>query len=192
MLVQQLRRRDGRPVRSWVRQRVGLGNSTHAVVDGRCNRLAQAKAAPATPGEQLLQRGERPAVRTAPATAKTRLAAPSKKNELPPPVELKGNDLLTRDGVMLKGTFYPGTKERHRSGRSSALLKGDRRSTWPRPDAATTRLCRSVPDLRGFGDSTQVVVGARFAVSNTRLKPVIIRQWSPTIWRPSRVSIAAE
>lgn len=100
---------------------------------------------------------------------------PSKKEkELPPPVELKGNDLLTRDGVMLKATFYPGTK-----GKDTVPVillhssKGDRKEyTTLAPLLQQRGHAVLVPDLRGFGDSSQVMVGGQIReVDNLRLKP---------------------
>lgn len=115
-----------------------------------------------------------PAIGWAQAKTAPNARASKEKNELPPPVELKGNDLLTRDGVMLKGAFYPGTKGKDTV--PVVLLhssKGDRKEYVALAPMLQQRgYAVLVPDLRGFGDSTQVVVGGQIReVSNTRLKP---------------------
>lgn len=140
---------------------------------------AQAKPSPAKPSSQAT-----PPAKSAPTTPakparevakETRPVSDSRaKNEIPPPVELRGNDLLTRDGVMLKATFYPGTK-----GKDTVPIvllhssKGDRKEY-----AALAPLLQQrgyavlVPDLRSFGDSTQVVVGGQVReADNARLRP---------------------
>lgn len=98
-------------------------------------------------------------------------ASKEKKEELPPPIEVKGNELLTRDGVMLKATFYPGTKGKETV--PVILLhssKGDRKEF-----ATLAPLLQKfghavlVPDLRGFGDSTQTMGGR--TLEGGRLRP---------------------
>lgn len=91
-------------------------------------------------------------------------AAPPKKNpkdELPKPEEVGGRDLLTRDGVQLKATFYPSKK-----GKDAIpvillhMWKGDRKEF-----ASLAPLLQQkghavlVPDLRGHGESTSQVIG---------------------------------
>jgi pimeloyl-ACP methyl ester carboxylesterase len=81
--------------------------------------------------------------------------AQDKKEEIPPPVELGGEDLFTTDGVQLKGTFFPGTKEKESV--PIVLLhswKGDR--TEYAGFAQYLQLqghAVLVPDLRGHGES---------------------------------------
>lgn len=101
-------------------------------------------AKPATP----------PAAKSAPAPV-TRPAPKSEK--IPSPVELGGNDLLTKDGVILKATFYPSTK-----GKDAVPLillhmwKGDRREySTLAPALQQLGYAVLVPDLRGHGESTQ-------------------------------------
>lgn len=77
---------------------------------------------------------------------------------LPAPVEVGGGDLLSKDGVQLTATYYPGTK-----GKDSVAmillhdLKGNRRDL-----AELAEMLQAeghavlVPDLRGHGDSTTV------------------------------------
>jgi pimeloyl-ACP methyl ester carboxylesterase len=105
------------------------------------------------------------------AEKKPAKASKEKKEELPPPVEVKGNELLTRDGVMLRATFFPGTK-----GKDTVPVillhssKGDRKEY-----ATLAPLLQKfghavlVPDLRGFGDSTQTMGGR--TLDSTRLRP---------------------
>lgn len=95
--------------------------------------------------------------------AQEKRAPKSDKEEIPPPIELKGQDLLTRDGVMLKATFYPGTK-----GKDTVPLillhssKGDRKEYAAlAPFLQQRGHAVLVPDLRGFGESTQMVVGGQ-------------------------------
>ncbi len=82
-------------------------------------------------------------------------------DELPPPVDVGGNDLVTQDGVALKATFFPGSK-----GKESVPIillhswKGNRKEfvtlapvLWQAGHAVL------VPDLRGHGESTTQYVG---------------------------------
>lgn len=82
--------------------------------------------------------------------------------ELPPPVDISGSELLTQDGVALKATFFPGSK-----GKESVPIillhswKGSRKDyvtlapmLWEAGHAVL------VPDLRGHGQSTSAAGGA--------------------------------
>jgi alpha-beta hydrolase superfamily lysophospholipase len=98
----------------------------------------------------------------------------SEKEEIPPPVELKGNELLTSDGVALRATFYPGSKGKD----SPAVIllhssKGDRKEYATLAPFLQQRGCAVlVPDLRGFGESTQMTVGDRAKeIDGSKLKP---------------------
>jgi len=96
--------------------------------------------------------------------------------KIPPPVDVKGNDLLTRDGMPLKATFYPGTR-----GKDTVPVillhssKGDRKEfSALAPFLQLRGHAVLVPDLRGFGESKQIVVGEKtkdFDASKTRLMP---------------------
>lgn len=72
------------------------------------------------------------------------------------PVELGGPDFVTRDGVQLAATFYPGYETKETI--PVILLhdwKGDRRDFEPLIDKLSSRgFALLVPDLRGHGDST--------------------------------------
>lgn len=100
--------------------------------------------------------------------ARTPAAKPRPKppaGTLPKPVGLSGTDLVTRDGVQLGATFYPGTKDRDSV--PVVLLhswKGDRREFIRlAPYLQTLGHAVLVPDLRGHGMSTRQVqvVGGR-------------------------------
>ena len=89
------------------------------------------------------------------------LAQDRGKKKVPPPVPLRGNEMVTKDGVQLSATFYPGTE-----GKDSIpvillhMWKGDRKEY---ADLAL-RLQQEgyavlVPDLRGHGESTQAYGG---------------------------------
>jgi pimeloyl-ACP methyl ester carboxylesterase len=91
--------------------------------------------------------------------AKAEAAEPAE--EQPQPFDITGNELVTQDGVVLKATFFPGSK-----GKDSVPIillhswKGDRREfvtlalyLWRAGHAVL------VPDLRGHGKSTLQYVG---------------------------------
>jgi predicted esterase len=91
--------------------------------------------------------------------AKAEAAEPAE--ERPQPVDITGNELVTQDGVVLKATFFPGSK-----GKDSVPVillhswKGDRREfvtlapyLWQAGHAVL------VPDLRGHGQSRLQYVG---------------------------------
>lgn len=111
-----------------------------------------------------------------PKQAPKESTAPEPKEELPAPVDIKGNDLLTSDGVALKATFYPST--RGKEAVPVILLhssKGDRKEYAAlAPFLQKLGHAVLVPDLRGFGESKQMIVGGRakdFDASKTRLMP---------------------
>jgi pimeloyl-ACP methyl ester carboxylesterase len=95
-------------------------------------------------------------------------------DELPPPVDIAGNDLVTADGVALKATFFPGS-----NGKESVPVillhswKGSRKdyvtlamALWHAGHAVL------VPDLRGHGQSTvQYVGGNTVDLSAARFGP---------------------
>ena len=87
--------------------------------------------------------------------------AAQEEEELPSPVELGGNDLVTKDGVQLAATFYPGTQ-----GKNTVpvvllhMSKGDRKEYAGLAAYLQQRgHAVLVPDLRGHGDSTTVLMG---------------------------------
>jgi pimeloyl-ACP methyl ester carboxylesterase len=88
-------------------------------------------------------------------------AGEAKEDKIPEPEELGGEDLVTSDGVQLKGTFFPGTE-----GKDTVPIillhswKGDR-SEYAGFAQALQRRGHAVlvPDLRGHGDSTQFLGG---------------------------------
>jgi len=89
------------------------------------------------------------------------LAQGEDEPSLPSPVELEGNDLVTRDGVQLTATFYPGNR-----GQESVpvillhMSKGDRKEYAGLAPYLQEQGCAVlVPDLRGHGSSTVVFVG---------------------------------
>jgi pimeloyl-ACP methyl ester carboxylesterase len=95
------------------------------------------------------------------ASAGVLLAQGEEEVQAPTPVELGGNDLVTKDGVQLSATFYPGTL-----GKESVpvillhMSKGDRKEYAGLAPYLQQRGCAVlVPDLRGHGDSTTVLMG---------------------------------
>lgn len=95
------------------------------------------------------------------ANAGVLLAQGEEEVSLPSPVELEGNDLVTRDGVQLTATFYPGNR-----GQESVpvillhMWKGDRKEYAGLAPYLQEQGCAVlVPDLRGHGASTVVFVG---------------------------------
>lgn len=80
----------------------------------------------------------------------------SAREKLPQPEQIGGNDLLTRDGVQLKATFYPSNK-----GKDAVpvillhMWKGDRKEySSLAPLLHQEGHAVLVPDLRGHGEST--------------------------------------
>ncbi len=110
----------------------------------------------------------------APPAAKTvgsRPAAKSKAEEIPAPVELKGQELLTRDGVLLRATFYP--SNRGKEAIPVILLHG-----WKGNRAEFAGLARElqklghavlVPDLRGHGESIRLAYDDRRELKDTQI-----------------------
>jgi pimeloyl-ACP methyl ester carboxylesterase len=91
----------------------------------------------------------------------TKPAKPAEAPKLPPPVVVGGNELKTRDGVLLKADFYPSTK-----GKEAVpvillhMWKGDRKElTHLALYLQNAGHAVLVPDLRGHGESTRVQMG---------------------------------
>lgn len=113
----------------------------------------------------------KPAVPT-PKVAAVRPAPPkSKAEEIPAPVELKGQELLTRDGVLLRATFYP--SNRGKEAVPIIMLHG-----WKGNRAEYAALARRlqqlghavlVPDLRGHGESTRLAYDDRRKLDSAQI-----------------------
>ncbi|WP_460166270.1 alpha/beta hydrolase [Thermostilla marina] len=110
------------------------------------------RAQPQTPRQPVRPAAPQPAA-TQPKPATT----PARPVRLPPPVEIGGSDLLTKDGVQLTATYYPSTK-----GKDAVVLvllhdyKGSRRDFAPFAEMLQQAgHAVFVPDLRGHGDSTR-------------------------------------
>lgn len=118
----------------------------------------QAKPPAAQPpqGKPPAAQPPQPANRPAPGAP----AASARKGEkIPPPEEISGGELVTRDGVTLCATFYPGTR-----GKESVpvLLLHNWKSSRREFAALAPQLQQMgcavlVPDLRGHGASTRKV-----------------------------------
>jgi len=99
-------------------------------------------------------------------------AAPARQR-LPAPIEIGGSDLLTKDGVQLRATFYPSLE-----GKESVPVillhgwKGSRRDfVRLAPVLQGAGYAVLVPDLRGHGDSTQRMVGGTMTTIKVDLMP---------------------
>ncbi len=89
------------------------------------------------------------------------VAAEQPPPKIAEPVELGGADLLTKDGVQLRATFYPGNR-----GKDTVpvillhMQKGDRRDFASLvPFLQQQGHAVLAPDLRGHGDSTRTLAG---------------------------------
>lgn len=114
-----------------------------------------------------------PATKTMPVSpAKTSPSSPkAKAEEIPAPVELKGQELLTRDGVLLRATFYP--SNRGKEAIPVILLHGwkGNRSEFAGLARAIQKLGHAVlvPDLRGHGESTRLAYDDRRKLENSQI-----------------------
>jgi len=111
----------------------------------------------------------KPAVPAAKPTPVRPAPAKTKAEEIPAPVELKGQELLTRDGVLLRATFYP--SNRGKEAIPIIMLHG-----WKGNRSEYTALARQlqqlghavlVPDLRGHGESTRLAYDDRRKLENS-------------------------
>jgi pimeloyl-ACP methyl ester carboxylesterase len=126
-----------------------------------------------------------PAAKAAPA-AQEPAAAPKAdgeqpkakgKIEIPEPLELKGSEFVTKDGVQLHATFYgaPHVKDQPSKDAVPVILlhsyKGDGKEFGALAEYLQREGCAVlVPDLRGHGESNQVRTSAGLkTVENTRL-----------------------
>lgn len=114
----------------------------------------------------------KPALAPATKTATTGPAAPKgKAEEIPAPVELKGQELLTRDGVLLRATFYP--SNRGKEAVPVILLHGwkGNRSEFAALARGLQKLGHAVlvPDLRGHGESTRLAYDDRHKLENSQI-----------------------
>ncbi|MFZ5830039.1 MAG: alpha/beta hydrolase [Planctomycetota bacterium] len=106
--------------------------------------------------------GKAPPAAKAPPAGKSATAAKAKGPVIPPREEVR---LETRDKVQLSATYYPGWKENAKESVPVVLLhgwKGSRRDfTDLAQDLHSVGHAVLVPDLRGHGDSTSVLLPGR-------------------------------
>lgn len=95
------------------------------------------------------------------------------RERLPAPVELSGADMLTKDGVQLRATFYPSNR-----GKDATVVmlvhgwKGSRKDfARLAPFLQQQGYAVLAPDLRGHGDSVQRLLPAPAAITADRLGP---------------------
>lgn len=119
--------------------------------------LAVAVLVGLAPAAEGAEGGEAPAVKRAPTAPPKRKEEP----EVPPPVELKGADLVTKDGWQLRATFFPSNL-----GKDAVpviLLHGQNGSRADYRYLATYLQQQGhavlVPDLRGHGESRKYQSG---------------------------------
>ena len=120
---------------------------------------APAQAQPAGRQPQAKPAAKPQAKPQPPAPSPARPPAGRKAEKIPPPEEISGGDLITRDGVTLCATFYPGTK-----GKESVPVlllhnwKSSRREfATLAPQLQQLGCAVLVPDLRGHGESTRKI-----------------------------------
>lgn len=120
-----------------------------AIIVGWCAPAVAAEAEKAKPA-------------TTPAKPAAAQSTPDKKIDLRPQ-EIGGNELVTKDGVQLKATFFPGPK-----GKESVPVillhghKGDRKEFVAlAPSLQKQGHAVLTPDLRGHGESTMTVGGRK-------------------------------
>ncbi len=107
-----------------------------------------------------------------PVTTPPRKPAPASGGEkIPPPQEISGSQLQTRDGVSLSATFYPGTKNKDSV---PVLLLHNWKSSRKEfavlaPELQKKGCAVLVPDLRGHGASTSQIVMGRGAPREEKL-----------------------
>jgi alpha-beta hydrolase superfamily lysophospholipase len=113
----------------------------------------------------------------APLAAQEEKKAPAEKDEAadeqPQPFDITGNELVTQDGVVLKASFFPGSK-----GKDSVPIillhswKGDRREfATLAPQLHKAGHAVLVPDLRGHGQSRQYVGGGSRELDASKFVP---------------------
>ena len=123
-------------------------------------------------GQTLLEAAPRPQQQKQPAARPTQPAQPRPPQpapagrrgpKIPPPEEISGSQLQTRDGVKLCATFFPGMKEKESV---PVLLLHNLKSSRKEFAALAPELQKIgcavlVPDLRGHGASTKQMVYLR-------------------------------
>ena len=99
---------------------------------------------------------------------------PDKKVDLTP-VDIGGPELVTKDGVQLKATFYPSAK-----GKEAVpvillhMSKGDRKEyNTLAPFLQEQGHAVLVPDLRGHGESTSTLAGGKLDPGNIDLEQMV-------------------
>ncbi|MGI6416239.1 MAG: alpha/beta fold hydrolase [Thermoguttaceae bacterium] len=139
--------------------RAAVPDQARAAAPAQAKPAAKPQAKPATPQPQAKPAAKPQAKPQPPAPTPARPPGARKTEKIPPPEEISGGDLITRDGVTLCATFYPGTK-----GKESVpvLLLHNWKSSRREFAALAPQLQQLgcavlVPDLRGHGASTRKI-----------------------------------
>ncbi len=147
-----------RGVASW--RGMGLGLAALVVLGWTAGASAQPKPTP---------RPDPAAANPAPP----RPADKKKEDRPPPPIELKGSELTTRDGVLLRATFFPSNKGKEAV--PILLLHGWKgsRTEYARLAFALQSIGHAVlvPDLRAHGESKSLAYDEQRELDPARIGP---------------------
>lgn len=161
-LPQGRRRRRWAPVVVWVAAALLAAASALAAQPAA---KPTTKAADKPAAKPAAKPADKPAAAPAPAPAPAKKAEEKPKVAAPSPIEVGSTELRTADGVLLRATFYPSSKEKDQRKEAVPVVllhmwKGDRKEYTK---LATFLQSKGhavlVPDLRGHGESNKQILG---------------------------------